>query len=174
MSTQRELVCKNSYRVLSRRKIGANRERVEIEVTEPKAHWFSRQKKEIINIMKPIKGGPSWKEDVWTTYGIMDDLFLWTVVYYPMISEAFDYNIDTPIVEAAEIIDSSPQEHEVAPINTRESEIIEVEPTHHGVYHEPVQHESHYESHDYSSHNSYDSGSSDGCDSGGGGGGGSD
>lgn len=181
MSTQRELVCKNSYRVLSRHKLDNNAEQLEIEITEPKKHFYSRQKKSIVHITKPIKGGQGWKDRVYSnryvSYNMMDDLFMWMVVYYPMISEVFDFNSAVSTIEVAEIIDNSPHEHEMNPIDTTpepDRESLRVESRHES-YESHESHESykthdigdHHVSHDDYSSSSYDSGSSGGGDGGG-------
>jgi hypothetical protein len=158
-----------------------NAEQLEIEITEPKKHFYSRQKKSIVHITKPIKGGQGWKDRVYSnryvSYNMMDDLFMWMVVYYPMISEVFDFNSAVSTIEVAEIIDNSPHEHEMNPIDTtpepdRESLTVE---SRHKSYESHESHESykthdigdHHVSHDDYSSSSYDSGSSGGGDSGG-------
>jgi len=173
MSTQRELVCKNSYEILSRSKVGKNTEKLVIEVTEPKRHFFSRQKKSIITVTKPIKGGPGWRDRVYFTgsYDMLDDILMWMVIYYPVISEMFDFNSDASATEMAEITDSSPEKDlEVYAMDAAPERIIDVEPirseSHHETYHHHDIGDSHV-SHDSDSY-SYDSGS--GGDSGGGGG----
>lgn len=183
MITQREAVFKNSYQILSRRRINANKEELKVLITKPKAHWFSRQKKEVVTIVKPIKGGTKWRDQVYLTgghsYDILDDLLMWMVVYYPMISGAFDFESDMSSAEAADIVDNS-TEPTLEPVIEREPVHSDPEP----ISHESSQHHEigdHYTSHDsyrhhdigdshvsHSSHDSYDSGSYDG---GGGGGG---
>jgi uncharacterized membrane protein YgcG len=95
-----------------------------------------------------------------------------------MISEVFNFNSDISSVEAAEIVDSSPEvvndstrDLEVYAMDAAPERIIDVEPirseSHHETYHHHDIGDSHV-SHDSGSY-SYDSGS--GGDSGGGGGG---
>jgi hypothetical protein len=176
MISQRQAVCQNSYVVLSRIKIGANLERVSVEVTQPKRHWFSRPKKEIIRFTKPIYGGQGWRDRVSLDYGsysLLDDLLLWVAVYYPMISETSFSEVDpqtqAETIEEASIMDDSPIESEKASVDTtpephHESLVVEsrsesYESHNHGESHRTHDIGDHHVDHsDYSSHDSYDGG----------------